>query len=338
VSYRARRRGSTFELVGDRAEAVADANRFLDGMRMRGLSPHSVRAYAYDLAIIHRWLAAMGLELDALREPDLIGLVKAQRDVDAQPKTINRRLCVCRLFYRFCTGNELPMGAGSVAAGPHYRGRGRDRWLGLHQLPSRARKLYVKVPQRVIEPLTPDEVRAFLRSLRRYRDIAIVHLMLLCGLRSHEVLALELTDLDLHDRRLRARGKGGRERALPLPDLCLATIHDYLRVERPTCSSTRLFVVLQGARRGYPMSAAGLRSLFRYRRRRGPLARANPHRFRHTFGADMARSGMRLPILQRLMGHADCRTTLAYINLSMADIAAEYRRAVDVIKRRYGSA
>lgn len=338
MSFRARRRGSTFELAGDQAESVADANRFLDALTMRGLSPHTVRAYAYDLAVIHRWLADAGLGMAALRDPDLLGLVKAQRDVDAQPTTINRRLTVCRLFYRFCTGNELPTGAGSVAAGPHYRGRGRDRWLGLHQLRPRARKLYVKVAHRVIDPLTPEEVRAFLRSLRRYRDIAIVHLMLLCGLRSREVLALELADLDLHDRRIRARGKGSRERALPLPELCLATLHDYLRVERPTCRTTRLFVVLQGARRGQPMTAAGLRSLFRHRRRQCPLARANPHRFRHTFGADMARSGMRLPILQRLMGHADSRTTLAYINLSMADIAAEYRRAVDVIKRRYGTA
>jgi site-specific recombinase XerD len=338
MSFRARRRGSSFELVGDEAASVTDANRFLEALTVRGLSPHTVRAYAYDLVVIHRWLAEAGLEVEALGEPDLIGLVKVQRDVDAQPTTINRRLTVCRLFHRFCTGHELGMGAGSVAPGPHYRGRGRDRWLGLHQLHPRARRLSVKVAHRVVDPLTPEEVRAFLRTLHRYRDIAIVHLMLLCGLRSREVLAIELADLDLNEGRLRARGKGNRERALPLPELGLATIRDYLRVERPRCKSTRLFVVLQGAGRGQPMTAAGLRSLFRHRRGRGPLARANPHRFRHTFGADMARSGMRLPILQRLMGHADSRTTLAYINLSMTDIALEYRRAVDAIKRRYGKA
>ncbi len=65
------------------------------------------------------------------------------------------------------------------------------------------------------------------------------------------------------------------------------------------------------------------------------MANANAHRFRHTFGADMSRSGVRLPVLQRMMGHADAKTTLQYIHLSMADIAAEYRRAIEVITKRY---
>ena len=85
------------------------------------------------------------------------------------------------------------------------------------------------------------------------------------------------------------------------------------------------------------MTAAGLRSLFRHRRgATAQLANANAHRLRHTFGADMARSGVRLPILQRMMGHADGKTTLQYVNLSMADIAAEYSRAIASIERRYG--
>ena len=85
------------------------------------------------------------------------------------------------------------------------------------------------------------------------------------------------------------------------------------------------------------MTPAGLRSLFRYRRQRHPgrLANANAHRFRHTFGTDMARAGVRLPILQRLMGHADAKTTLQYIHLSMADIAAEYDRAIRTIATKY---
>lgn len=83
------------------------------------------------------------------------------------------------------------------------------------------------------------------------------------------------------------------------------------------------------------MTPAGLRSLFRHRRRRRVLAIANPHRFRHTFGADMARAGVRLPILQQMMGHADLKTTLQYVRLSMADVADEFRRALKKIASRY---
>ncbi len=84
------------------------------------------------------------------------------------------------------------------------------------------------------------------------------------------------------------------------------------------------------------MSAAGLRSLFRHRRRSQPaIANANAHNFRHTFGADMARCGVRLPVLQRMMGHVRAATTLQYINLSMADIAAEFDRTIAQLQRRY---
>jgi integrase len=86
------------------------------------------------------------------------------------------------------------------------------------------------------------------------------------------------------------------------------------------------------------MTAAGLRNLFRHRRRRPTLARAHAHRFRHTFGADMARAGVRLPILQRMMGHADLKTTLQYIELSLVDVADEYKRAIASIEGRYARA
>ncbi|MCK4602027.1 MAG: tyrosine-type recombinase/integrase, partial [Phycisphaerae bacterium] len=90
-----------------------------------------------------------------------------------------------------------------------------------------------------------------------------------------------------------------------------------------------------GSRRGQPMTRAGLRSLFRHRRLQPAIGNANPHRFRHTFGADMARAGVRLAVLQKMMGHGDAATTLQYINLSMADVAAEFRRAMTEIQRRY---
>ena len=188
-----------------------------------------------------------------------------------------------------------------------------------------------------MEPLDAKQVKAFLRTLKKYRDLAIVYLILFCGLRSGELLSLRLSDFNEEDRQLRVLGKGNRERALPMPNVLFSVVADYQRLERPSDAATeRLFTVLQGRRRGHPMTAAGLRSLFRHRRStRVLLGNANAHRFRHTFGADMARSGVRLPILQRMLGHADAKTTLLYINLSMEDVAAEYDKAIVSIERRY---
>ena len=332
----ARATGARYQLYDRRHHPLPDANRFLEALAVRGLSPRTCRAYAYDLLSLLRWLGDRRRRLAKLRESDLLDWVAAQRAAGARPRSVNRRLSTCRQWFRFITGHEIPRGPGASSPAPHFAGPGRDRWLGLH---SRRRQhhlaLMVKVPRTLIEPLGPDQVRAFFRRLRRYRDFAIVHILLFCGLRSREVLSLRVRDVDLEERQLRVHGKGDKERMLPLPDVAVAALRKYLRFERPPRAATdALFVVLQGARCGRAMTAAGLRSLFRHRRR-GRLRAANPHRFRHTFGTDMARAGVRLPILQRLMGHANAATTLQYIELSMVDIADEYRRAMAELETRY---
>jgi site-specific recombinase XerD len=328
-----------FRLVdGQQHPLLQGANDFLDAVAARGLSSATIRAYAYDLVTLARWLEKSDRRLEALQPADLVDLIRSQRETGAQPRSINRRLITCRLLYRFVVGDEIGGLRGVSLPGSHYKGPGRG-YLGLHARRKRRQlSLQVKIPQTVMEPLTREQVVAFLRSLRRYRDLAIVYLMLFCGLRSLEVLSLRTSDVNVLDRRLRVHGKGNRDRMLPLPEQLLQVLNDYIRPERPSdAMDGPLFVVLQGKRRGHPMTTAGLRSLFRYRRGHlaETLANANAHRFRHTFGADMARSGVRLPVLQRMMGHADAKTTLQYIHLSMADIAAEYRRAIEIITKRY---
>jgi len=329
-------RHGRYRLVDGRRRPIAPATRFLTSVAARGLSSATVRAYGFDLVTLYRWLEHSQYTLASLSKDKLLQYISAQRVAGAQPTTINRRLSTARLLYRFCTGRDLDV-APRIATSV-YAVRRRDRQIGLHVMPRRHRiQLRVKVPYRVVEPLTSAEVRHFLRSLRRYRDLAIVHLMLMCGLRSAEILQLRLGDILTEERQLRVRGKGNRERVLPLPPVVERAITDYVRWERPPggAASARLFVILQGKHRGRPMTTAGFRSLFRHRRRDHIVARANPHRFRHTFGADMARAGIRLPILQRLMGHADDATTLRYIQLSMGDISDEYQRAVENLRRRY---
>ncbi len=320
----------------ERDAPIVEANDFLHAIELRGLSAMTVRSYAYDLVLLYRWLRESGKSLERLIKSDLLQLIEVQRRAQASPRSINHRLTTLHLLYRFHFGSDLP-GSKISLPGPYYKGPGRDHALGLHRLaPRPTRQLRVKEPRRLVEPLTPDQVSTFFRRLVRYRDLAIVHLMLFCGFRTCEVIRIELHDVDFAEHQIRVRGKGGRERVLPMPRSLERVLRRYLAIERPTrCKVSRLLVVLQGARRGSALSAAGVRSLFRHRRQQALLAGANAHRFRHTFGTDMARAGVRLPVLQKLMGHADAKTTLQYIQLSMADIAEEYRRAVAVLEKRH---
>lgn len=313
-------------------------NRFLSALSIRGLSAMTLRAYAYDLLTMHRWLLSTKYDVYALNQTNLLDFIAYKKALNATPKSINRELITIRQFFRFLTGDDLAPAAGSTVSAGHYKGRGMDKNLGLHRLKSKRQlNLRVKTPRTLVEPLTEEQVCAFLGTLRRYRDIAIVHLMLLCGLRSQEVLKLHTYDVDMIDHIIRVNGKGDKQRQLPIPSILARSIRDYLDLERPkNCPNSNLFVVLQGPRRGKAMTPAGLRILFRYRRERRGVPSANAHRFRHTFGADMARNGVRLPILQKMMGHANAVTTLGYINLSMNDITKEYQRASMTIRKKYG--
>jgi site-specific recombinase XerD len=152
--------------------------------------------------------------------------------------------------------------------------------------------------------------------------------MLLQGLRSAEVLALNPEDLLLSEAQLRVNGKGSKLRFLPLAPETIQLLDHYLRLERPHPCSAALFVSLKGHARGARMTAAGLRSLFRHHRQTTGIKIANPHRFRHTFASDMLRAGVSLPALMQLMGHADIQTTMLYVQVTPQEVYLQYARAV----------
>ena len=323
-------------VVDAAGQPINDCARFLERTRVRGLSAHTLNAYAYDLALIHRWLEESDTALRALGRDDIYRFIAWEQERSTAPKSINRRLHTLRRYYRFVVGADLP-------GGTEERGRGfwrprRDFELGLQVLPERSqRQLRVKEPKRLVQPMSAAAVRELLATLKRYRDLAIAHLMLLCGLRTQEVLDLRSGSIDFVDRRVRVFGKGKKERVVPLPAILADLLERYLALERPRqCPTDHVFVVLQGKRRGTPMTRAALRRVFRTRRSRPTLARAHPHRLRHTFGTDMISNGVRLPILQRMMGHATPDVTLQYIDVSVVDVAREFERALSIIESRYG--
>ena len=298
---------------------------FLDAQRLRGLSLRSLRAYAYDLVNLARWLANASIELSDLTEGKLTDYIHYQLDQQVQPapRTINHRLSVTICLYRFHYGREIPA-----------QGRSHDGAFtlstpfGFARRRRVVRRLRVKVPQRIVVPLTATEVDNFWSGFRTFRDLSIIALMLFNGLRSCEVLNLKLEDLQLAQSQVLVHGKGNRQRLLPLDSQTIKLLESYLSVERPRTNSCFVFVVLKGPNRGKPLTPAGLRTVFRHHRRISSVSKANPHRFRHTFGADMVRAGISLPALMKLMGHSHIHTTMLYVQLCPQDVWREFHRAI----------
>ena len=316
---------SPYRVCDEKGGEIAWANAFLDAQKLRQLSLRSLRVYAYDLLHLARWFKNTRHSLARLNQSLLLDYVRYQLEQKPSPtpQTINHRLCVVRCLYRFHYGQEIPGRA-------HFQRRYTTRSpLGYgRRQPKISTQLRLRQPRRVIMPLSADQVACFWKSFCTFRDLAIVALLLLDGLRSCEVLQLQLQDLSFSEARLHVVGKGRKERFVPLPADTLQVLKNYLHLERPLTNSSAVFVSLKGRHRGHPMTAAGLRSLFRHHRLRSRVPQANPHRFRHTFGADMVRAGISLPALMHLMGHADIQTTMLYVQIAPEDVWREYARAV----------
>jgi site-specific recombinase XerD len=319
---------SPYRLVDHQGHEVTWANDFLDAQRVRQLSLRSLRAYGYDLLHFARWrLQHPSPTLLEIDESTLLEYVRDQLNETPEPtpQTINHRLAVLRALYGFHAGH--PLSAGLYRFQRLYRTRSPLGYGSPHRV--LAAGLRLKEPKRLVMPLSADDVARFWGSFRTSRDLALIALMLLSGLRSQETLDLRLQDLHLGRAQLRVLGKGNKQRLLPLPSETIAALQNYLRLERPLTDSSALFVSLKGRHRGQAMTLAGLRSLFRHHRSRSQVPQANPHRFRHTFGATMVRAGISLPALQQLMGHSQIRTTMLYVQLAPQDVWREYARAVE---------
>ena len=267
---------SPHRLLDEQGHEIDWANSFLDAQRRRQLSLCSLRAYAFDLLHFARWSQQ---PLSELTESALLDYVGHQLDQQPQPtpQTVNHRLTVVRCLYRFHLGQEIPSGSSHLQRSCiKYSPLGYGR-------PCRAMvsQLRLKQPQRVITPLSGQQVKQFWNSFHAFRDLALVGLLLLDGLRSCEVRTLQLEDFQAASAQLRVLGKGNKQRLLPLPQDLIDAIETYLRLERPRTNSAALFVSLKGQRRGQPMTSAGFRSLFRHHRVESQVLNANPHRFRH---------------------------------------------------------
>jgi integrase/recombinase XerD len=321
---------SPFRIVEQAAGLEVDwINRFLDREYIRRLATSTLRIYAHQLlhfvrwweSVHHTWAIAAG----DLTESTLLEYMRFQSAQlpRSTGSTINHRVAIAGCALR----HEFPDSPDQVAPGFH-QAYVRRKPMGLGRPRQTMTRLRVKTSKRNIVPLSVDEVARFWSSFRTSRDLAIVGLMLLQGLRSQEVLALNPDDVLWSEAQIRVHGKGNKIRFLPLAPEAVQLLDHYLRLERPQPGTAALFVSLKGPARGSRMTPAGLRSLFRYHRQTTGVTLANPHRFRHTFASDMLRAGVSLPALMQLMGHADIQTTLIYVQVTPLEVYQQYARAV----------
>lgn len=345
-----------WSVVEDTGKPVEIVEGYLRHIDAQAFSAHTVRAYAYDLLSFWRWLNQENLDVWSVVTSDLLRYIQWEKE-RANPQrpgdniyriedgrahgmsvlTINRRLAAIHGLYEHLMLTEPdrlarnPVPRGQVGRG--WRTPIRPRGLLGHLAQRRgASPLRLRIPHRLPRGLAPDEVQRLVGSFRTYRDKAIALLMLYGGLRSCEVLRLKLGDVDLSAKTVRVFGKGARERVVPVDEDALRMVHRYLLHERPDSEQSEIFLVGKGPRRGRPLTAEGLRRLFRYHRMRAKVPTGNPHRLRHTYATNLAEAGVDAYVLRDLMGHAHLDSSLAYVHLTAAHLRLEYDRVLGRLK------
>ncbi|MEA2153380.1 MAG: integrase/recombinase XerD [Solirubrobacteraceae bacterium] len=289
----------------------------------RGLSRNTLEAYRSDLAQFGRFMQRRGVSVTAAQHGDLAAFLTELAGTGspgAAPKTgadgltrapaaaatLGRKVACLRSFYR------------------HLRREGlieHDPAAELHG---------PRKTQRLPRVLTRGEVARLLREPKGtepqvLRDRALLEVMYACGLRVSEVTGLEVSDVDLDEGMLRARGKGSKERLVPIGRHAASALSAYCARGRPALLGARGESKLFLNRRGGGLSRQGLYKIVQgHARGAGLEARMSPHTLRHSFATHLLAGGCDLRSLQEMLGHADLATTQVYTHLSAERLKDAY--------------
>jgi integrase/recombinase XerD len=277
----------------------------------RGLSRNTLEAYRSDLQQFGEFLGRRGLRPLEVAPTDLSAFVSEMADGrEGKPPvaaaTLQRKIACLRSFYRHMRREQL------LETDPTAELR-----------PPRSRARLPKV-------LTRDEVAQLLAQPcgvdpAALRDRAMLETMYACGLRASEATALELSELDLEAGILRARGKGSKERIVPIGSKAIETLKAYLERGRPKLVGLRDEPHVFVNQRGIGLSRQGLYKIVqRHARSAGLEQRMSPHTLRHTFATHLLAGGCDLRSLQEMLGHADIGTTQIYTHLSAGRLREVY--------------
>lgn len=283
----------------------------------RGVSPHTLTAYANDLYRLVQFLAdeaPRGLgAVESWSEVTDRQIGAYLDDLDARGYSLStraRKVASVKSFFRFLKQEGVI--EQNPAEGVRSPRVGRS-------LPS---ALTVEQVDQLLEEVGRQD------SAEGIRDNAMLELLYASGLRVSELVGLDVRDVDLEERTVRCLGKGAKERMIPLHEEAIAVLSRYLRRARPALASAASGNALFLNRKGHRISRQGFWLRLRtYAARAGIFTRLTPHTLRHSFATHLLRGGATLRHVQELLGHASIATTQIYTHLTSDHVRSEYKRA-----------
>jgi integrase/recombinase XerD len=295
-------------LTDEPGAALVDG--YLDHLRIeRRLAPNSVESYARDLVHLGRFAAGRGVALTDLDRRALEAFVRALMGAGMSPRSVARIVAATRGFYRY-----LLIGR-RIATNPADDLQPPRAWATLPK--------YLSVEEVDTLLAQPD-----VSTPRGLRDRAFIELLYATGLRVSELVDLKVSDVNLEGGFLTTKGKGSKERLVPIGDEAVVWLSKYLSEARQSLLGRRTVPrVFVNARGGEALTRMGVWKLLKgYGTKAGVSTRLSPHVLRHSFATHLLERGADLRAIQVMLGHSDLSTTQIYTHVLEARLRAVYDR------------
>ncbi len=287
--------------------------KYLAELARRGASKHTLRNYGSDLDQFGTYFELPGGDASpAIEQLDLTLLrewLGSLYDGQLTTVSVRRKLAAVRGLFKFLVQEHaIPANPASRLRTPKVKQRLPD----------------VMSEEKTNQLIDTVELGQLIEKPSRERDLAFLELLYGCGIRVSELVGINVSDLDLAQGWLRVRGKGNKEREVPLGARAVAAVERYLQARAPSRSERALFLNSRSQR----ISDRQVRRLVKmYALAATGDSTVHPHSFRHAFATHLLNDGADLRAIQELLGHARLSTTQKYTQVSLKDLQAVYDRA-----------
>lgn len=273
-------------------------NRYNTYLRLeKALSANSIDAYLTDLDKLIRFVESEGLKFDEVSYENLQQFVAQLHDVGIHPRSQARIISGIKSFYRFLFLD------GYITVDP----------TELLETP----KIGLKLP----EVLSVNEINDILDSIdlsvpEGHRNRAMLEVLYSCGLRVSELINLRFTDIYIDEGFIKVEGKGGKQRLVPISDIAIREIKNYLYDRNTVVVKKGFEDVLFLSRRGTSLSRIMVFHIIKQQAERAGITKnVSPHTFRHSFATHLLEGGANLRAIQEMLGHEKITTTEIYTHI-----------------------
>ena len=288
-----------------------DLDDYLVYLRVeRGLSDATIDSYGRDLRDYLGFLVGAGIATyDDIERTSITDYIADLRFRNYASASIERHVAAAKGFHRFCVRE------------------------GITQVDPISSVPLPKVPAKLPETITVGQIAALLdqpfpETPAGMRDHAILEVLYGCGLRVSELVGLSFASLLLEDDLIRVRGKGNKERIVPLLGSARRALDEYLQFARPHLKTAKtghqdpdaIFLNARGGR----ITRRSVCTMVETYGRKVKLEGLHPHTLRHSFATHMLEGGADLRVLQDMLGHSDISTTQIYTHVDRSHIREEY--------------